>query len=683
MILVSQACTYWDATAGLATPLVLALTVAGLIVGRARLLALRPDRWAVAAAAGVYAVFGAPVFLSGDPTFAGYGVLGDTSIHFVLIDRLMEHGRNVSDLAPSSYRSALEGYFNTAYPTGSHTALGAARPLVGQDVAWVFQPYLAFMAALTAAVMYEIAATAFVPRFARGAIAFVAAQPALIFAYSLQGSIKEIATVWVLALLVALVPLLVAGRVAGLRRLLPLALAIVAGLEILGLAIAPWLGPLLLASLVALLWARGRPGLRTTAIEAALLAAVAAVLAFPVLARSRTFVSATKGVVTAPQEFGNLFAPLHKAQAFGVWPSGDYRVTPDPGDFEVTYVLIGIVIAACVLGVAWCVRQRAWLPLLFVGMSLVGWAYATRRGSPWVDAKALMIVSGPLVFTAMLGAWALLAGGRRPEAALLAGAIAAGVLWSNALAYHDVSLAPRDRLDELASVGERISGQGPSLYPEFEEYGKHFLRDGDPTGWTEAWQPGPQRGPFATYQDLDQVPLDVVLANRTLVVRRSPVASRPPAPYRRTWSGHYYEIWQRPERGGQRVLAHLPLGDAAQPAGPAARCGQIRSTAARAGSSGRLAFVVRPPVSAALPARGPPGGGRGGGWRSWCARRCRGPFRRAGRCRGAGASTGATPPWCTRSAPERSCGHCARVPGATSSGSAEASAASSRSHSTA
>jgi len=610
MIVVTQACTYWDATAELATPLVVVLAVAGIVVARERLRALRPDGWALAAAAGVFAVFAAPVFLSGDPTFAGYGVLGDTSIHFVLIDRLMEHGRNVSDLAPSSYKSALQGYFDTAYPTGAHTALGAARPLVGQDVAWVFQPFLAFVMALTAGLLYELAGSVVRPRFARAAIAFVAAQPALVFAYSLQGSIKEIATVWALALLVVLVPLVVTQRVLGLWRLVPVAVAIAAALEVLGLAIAPWLGPLLVATLAALLWLRGRPGVRTTAIEAAVAGAAAVVLAFPVLLRSKTFVSATKGVVTAPSEFGNLFGPLHRVQALGVWPSGDFRLSPSPGrDYDATYVLIGIVVAACVLGVAWCVRRRAWLPLLFLGVSLIGWGYATSRGSPWVDAKALMIVSMPLVFTAMLGAAGLLTGGRRPEGALLAAVIAAGVLWSNALAYHDVSLAPRDRLKELASVGERVDGRGPVLYPEFEEYGKHFLRDGDPTGWTEAWQPGPEKGPFAAYQDIDQVPLNVVLRYPTLVLRRSPSGSRPPSPYELRSAGRYYEVWERPPNAPGQVIAHLPLGSPID-AGARPRCSDVRRIARQA-RGGALAYVERPRTFAVIPASGqmPPGWG--------------------------------------------------------------------------
>ena len=55
-------------------------------------------------------------------------------------------------------------------------------------------------------------------------------------------------------------------------------------------------------------------------------------------------------------------------------------------------------------------------------------------------------------------------------------------MWSNALQYHDVSLAPRERMEELAEIGEQFDGQGPSLYTEFEEFGKHFLRQTAPEG---------------------------------------------------------------------------------------------------------------------------------------------------------------------------------------------------------
>ena len=48
---------------------------------------------------------------------------------------------------------------------------------------------------------------------------------------------------------------------------------------------------------------------------------------------------------------------------------------------------------------------------------------------------------------------------------------------------------------------------------------------------------------------------------------RNPVASRPPAPYRRTYLGDYFEIWERDD-GAPEVREHLPLGDDNDPSGP-------------------------------------------------------------------------------------------------------------------
>src|SRR3954463_823626 len=76
LILAAQFATTTDATAELAVPLVLALAVAGFALSfpwdRGRI-----DWWGVAAVAGVYLVFSAPVALSGEATFAGYIKLDD------------------------------------------------------------------------------------------------------------------------------------------------------------------------------------------------------------------------------------------------------------------------------------------------------------------------------------------------------------------------------------------------------------------------------------------------------------------------------------------------------------------------------------------------------------------------------------------------------------------------------
>ena len=89
LVCATQLTTYWDWSAELTLPLVVVLTVAGFWLGRGR---LRPplDPWGVAAAGAVFAVFAAPIVLSGAATFAGYTVLGDTSIHMIGADALLD-----------------------------------------------------------------------------------------------------------------------------------------------------------------------------------------------------------------------------------------------------------------------------------------------------------------------------------------------------------------------------------------------------------------------------------------------------------------------------------------------------------------------------------------------------------------------------------------------------------------
>ena len=91
----------------------------------------------------VFGVFAAPVVLSGDPTFAGYIKLDDTATWFALTDRVMEHGRSLAGLEPSTYRATLDFNLAGGYPVGAFIPFGSAQKLIGGDVAWVFQPYMA------------------------------------------------------------------------------------------------------------------------------------------------------------------------------------------------------------------------------------------------------------------------------------------------------------------------------------------------------------------------------------------------------------------------------------------------------------------------------------------------------------------------------------------------------------
>jgi hypothetical protein len=197
------------------------------------------------------------------------------------------------------------------------------------------------------------------------------------------------------------------------------------------------------------------------------------------------------------------------------------------------------------------------------------------------------------VLLALVAAAALAFAGRRVEGAVLAAAVVGGVGWSNVLAYREVWLAPRDRLAELQSIGKRYAGQGPALMTEFEPYGaRHFLRRLDAEGTSELRRrliPLRSNQPLEplAYADIDRFRLDAIEVYPTLVLRRSPVESRPPSAYRLVERRHWYEVWQ--VQPGVRILEHLPLGTETDP-GAVPRCGEVLRLAGLAGVRRLVAF---------------------------------------------------------------------------------------------
>jgi hypothetical protein len=97
-----------------------------------------------------------------------------------------------------------------------------------------------------------------------------------------------------------------------------------------------------------------------------------------------------------------------------------------------------------------------------------------------------------------------------------------------------------------------------------------------------------------------------VLIYRTLVIRRSPAASRPPSPYQPVAQGRYYEVWQRPASGSATIVEHLSLGDRFH-AAAIPNCADVLRLAQEAGTNGRVAAAVRPPNVAENLDGSPPG----------------------------------------------------------------------------
>jgi hypothetical protein len=504
----------------------------------------------------------------------------------------MEHGRSLDGLAPSSYLATLEPHLAKGYPLGAVMPVGVGREMVGGDTLWLYHPCVAFTAAMLTLALYQLASSVITQPWLRALAAFVGAQSALLYGYALWGGLKEVAGAAAIALAAALVWPVLRERPSA-RSFLPLAVASAWLLGVLSSGAVLWLLPALGTAVLVTLLARPRAdGIR----------AVVGFAAFLVVLSLPTLVAAPSFLANRIFEFdflGNLVQPLEVVQLAGIWPTGDFRFSP--GASGVTYALIGLVVVAAVGSVAWALHRRAWPLPVYVGGAVVSCVIFFPFVTPWIEGKALAMAAPVLPLAALAACAPLFASGRRVEGVVLAALVTGGVMWSNVLQYHDVWLAPREQLAELEGIGMRFAGQGPALMTEFQPYGvRHLLRKLDAEGASELRiRRIPLRDgrllPKGGYANIDELDPAAVRVYRTLVLRRSPLESRPPSDYRLVSTGRWYEVWQRDETSASRVLAHAPLGTTMQPVAVPS-CGEVARLAALAGPRGRLAVVERSPA---------------------------------------------------------------------------------------
>ena len=602
--------TQEEATARLALPAIVVLAVAGLALERRRLRALRPDPWLALAAVGLFALFAAPVVLSGSPSFAGYLALPDTSHQLSLANLLAHHGFDATALTDGSEKRSMVSYVASAYPVGGQAVLGVTRPLGALDLAWLYQPLLSFMAMIVGLALAGLVAPLLRRRWQPAVAAFVAAQSALVVGFAMQGSIKEIATIAAVVTGVAVLAAAIAERRPA-RSLLALAIAAAAAFDALGPPGLAYFG--VMALVVAVVWGR-RIAAGDRGDVAWILAgsALAVVLALPMLSTLSTQVTVQTGTLSAgggagpatQAELGNLAEPLKTEQLLGIWFSGDYRYTTNQLQ---TLQTIALIVAGVLglLGLGWALRRRALAPLLLLAVLGLPSIYLLQRASPYADAKVLAILSTAVLLMIVLGALVLFSGRWRALSLVATTAVVLAVGLSSALAYHDVSLAPHDRYAELLDLNDRLAGRGPALFNEYDEFGKYFLRDVPgysqpewPHGYRHApYHPNaladPERRPAEKSPlDVDDLGLGYLESVPYVILRRSPTSSRPPANFRRVRTGRYYELWQRTAR--PRVVSHKPLGpDYLHPAAQV-RIADARAAGARARrSGGRIAYVPR------------------------------------------------------------------------------------------
>jgi hypothetical protein len=226
------------------------------------------------------------------------------------------------------------------------------------------------------------------------------------------------------------------------------------------------------------------------------------------------------------------------------------------------------------------------------------WLGATAYSTAWVNGKALMLTS-PLV---VLVAWGGVAAVMRPSshrplprvaAALLAGALALGVLASDAMQYHSSNLAPTARYEELASLNGRFGGKGPTLFTDFDEYAMYELRDLD-TGGVDFIYPPVALARVATGHgtpvNLDLLPPSDLRGYPLIVTRRNPIAPRPPSAYSLIWQGAYYQVWRR-AANAPAALVHARLSRTSPD-----RCPLVKHLATIGAPAGATLVAAHPPT---------------------------------------------------------------------------------------
>jgi hypothetical protein len=583
LIVLSQLTTYVVALAPATPYLLAAVAIAGFVLGWSRLLLLaaawRASRWRLLTPPLVYALALAPVLLAGRPTFSSYMALADSAVHMLGADFLIRHGQDYSHLdLRNSYGAFVHAYYDTSYPSGADTLLGGSAFLLGLPLMWAFQPFNAFALATASGPAWILARRVGLDGVWAALATLTIVLPALVYAYELIGSVKEIVALPLILTLGALVVTYRRWLWRGARAAIPFALVIAAGVGALGVAFGAWA---LVATLTLALAAGARllparrgaraPGARALSGLLALGALVLLVGAWPTWVNLSGSVHVAQAIASTSNP-GNLRMPLHPSQLLGVWLVGSYKALPTGVWLTLTSLSIAIVLVLALVGVGNMVRS-GWYSLAgWLALSIVLWLALSASASTWAQAKTLMLTSPVVMVMAWAGVARLRGSSLRIAATLVAVLLVGGVVVSDALQYHQSNLAPTARYEELASLNKRFAGRGPALLTDFDEYSLYELRDLDVGGPDFVYPPpalAAAAGGYGRPVELDRIAPATLLAYPLILARRDPSAVRPAAAYRLLWEGVYYQVWARRPRA-PAALVHVALSGSRR-----ARCGKL------------------------------------------------------------------------------------------------------------
>jgi hypothetical protein len=422
-----------------------------------------------------------------------FGILGtsfnpDMSQHLLAADRLAEG---------SSSQLLVQGY-----PLGPHAIVVALNKGLGIGLVQGFTGLtiaVAVLASLTA-----LAAFRDLPAIPRTAGALLVGLAYLTASYFAQGAFKE--TMQALYLLAFVLALRESERDwTNLNlRLVPAALIAAGSVYTYSFPGLIWLGGAFViwcpATLVPAMGGRvrkprassagvsgGRTGPMARAVGLASLTFF--VLVAPELGRMLDFKKFETFDPNGPG-LGNLFGQISPFEALGIWPSGDFRLSPGDGAVPAIGYYLGVAFALALLayGLVWLWRRRE--TAILSGLAAAALAYAAARvvGTPYTAAKAIEI-GAPLVALAILlpllsaRLFLFVAEDRKGTGEAMRRVVAVGFVLAagvcSLLALANAPVGPTSYSSTLSEY-RRLVGGGPTLVlasPQLleEEHGEPFL----------------------------------------------------------------------------------------------------------------------------------------------------------------------------------------------------------------
>jgi len=386
-----------------------------------------------------------------------FGILGtglnpDLSQHLFAVDHLLD--------------GAAERLSDQGYPLGPH-AIVAAVSVLGPSTVHAFDGLMLAVAVAACASALGLIEPLGTWRRVVGALCVGLAY--LVAAYYVQGAFKEtMQALFVLAFAIGLAVQVRErrnGERLGARAGLPLAVLAIGsaysysfpGLLWLGGAFAIWA-----VAELAFAWRAGGGGAARAGVRAGAPATCAAIalLALAIAPEAGRMIDFANFETFNPAGggLGNLFNRLSPLEALGIWPSGDFRVEPGDGEIPAAVFYAGGVagLAALGYGLAWSLRRGERAVPAALAAALALWLYALAGGTPYQEAKALVMVA-PLV--ALISVRGLLAS-RAPAILAIAFCTAAG--GSSVLALANGPVGPAGYSPALAELSERLD-PGSSL----------------------------------------------------------------------------------------------------------------------------------------------------------------------------------------------------------------------------